>query len=281
MRVLLHVIVTTLLLLWASGAARPQEAPLPTIAEHQPPQALGLPIRLLEDPKEKLDEQRDAKAAAQREKDDLVAQQSVADSTKQLVYLTVAQVILGLVGTAALAITLYLNARATQAAVQAAQSERAWIIADGFDSGQFSGTVNNLPTKAGFIVEVKWRNAGRSPSINTQCYSIYALLKPEDSLPTFTPDWLENEQKQAAVGPSNGFSGSPMALNDMEAVQFRSGERRLIIYSKVIYGDIFQSREHRSSEVCAEVHLNGEKMINGSPQPNVAFMPVGPQNSVS
>ncbi|MFC3180499.1 hypothetical protein [Cypionkella sinensis] len=65
--------------------------------------------------------------AQQHDASDLVAQQSVADSTKIIVYYTKLQFVLALIGALALIISLELNRRATSAAIVSAKAARQAI----------------------------------------------------------------------------------------------------------------------------------------------------------
>jgi hypothetical protein len=250
-------------------------------SEHQAA-PFGIPVRILEEPKQSEDAERQQQEATEREIEDLVAQQNMADATDQLVLLTKLQFFLGMVGTGALVYTLYLNWRSTDAAVKTAQAERAWVISHEFDSVTINGFVDGTRTKNGFAVIAKWKNAGRSPSINTECYTEHRLINPGEEIPIFQIGQHEGEIRQASIGPGNVVSGPVRALNDVDAAAVRNGSKIMVVYSKMTYSDIFADTPIRHSEICVSVEFNGEIEVDGGKMiPRVSYMSVGSQNTIS
>ncbi|MCF7746896.1 hypothetical protein GLP43_04860 [Sulfitobacter sp. M39] len=256
--------------------------PKPNDTSAHQPVPFGIPVRIIEEPKQSEVFVRQQREATEREIKDLVAQQNMADATDQIVLLTKLQFVLGLLGTTALIYTLYLNWRSTEAAVKTAQAERAWLISHGFDSGPINGFVDDVRTKNGFAVIANWKNAGRSPSINTECYTEHKLINPGEKTPVFQPGPHEGEIKTASIGPGNVVSGPMRALNDADAETVRNGSRTMIVYSRMTYRDIFADTPIRHSEICVAVEINGEIVDDdGKKVPRVTFMPVGSQNTIS
>lgn len=96
-----------------------------------------LHIRIVAYPEEAERAERRAEDAAQRERDDLAAQQSMAESTEQIVVISLQKLILGAFGTSITAIgnfsllySLILNKRSTKAAIDAVEISRfnAWSV---------------------------------------------------------------------------------------------------------------------------------------------------------
>jgi hypothetical protein len=250
-------------------------------------QTFSVPVTIISEPEETDRSNHDREKANQRDVEDLAAQKSMADSTIQIVKLTEdmlwlskLQFALGFVGTGLLFYTLYLNWQSTDAAVKAAHSERAWVTSNGFEHGFIrNGFIDKVPVRDGFLVVPKWQNTGRSPSISTEVFTSNRVIMPGEPVPHFMLTRGPEEQSHMSVGPGHGIVGMPSPLNDEDAAAVRSGKKRMIIYSRADYRDIYGQQRH--TEVCAEVEFNGEQEINGEKIPRIAFKPVGPQNSAS
>jgi hypothetical protein len=207
----------------------------------------------------------------------------MAAATDKIVWWTRLQVALGFAGTLALIYTLHLNWRSTDAAIKAVQSERAWIVLAGFDSGPMqNGNVDGQFVKDGLYVIPRWINSGRSPSLDSEGYTRFELIGPGEDIPFFEAPRPDTIRRSAVVGPNREFNTPILGLNDPNTKDVKTGAKRMIIYSKVTYTDIYNRNQTRSSETCVEVEFNGtEQGPDGKVRPRIGFMPVGNQNSVT
>jgi len=93
---------------------------MPTAAqETQKRGEIVFPVKIVSEPAKSAEDIAAEKASQKHEADDLVAQQSVANSTVYIVWVSIAQLVLAIAGTGVLLYTIGLNRKATDAAVKA------------------------------------------------------------------------------------------------------------------------------------------------------------------
>lgn len=252
------------------------------------PFRFGLPVRILEEPEEAEDAKRQQQESAQREIDDLIAQQSMANSTEEIVLWTRLQFLLAFGGTCALIYSLHLNRTATNAAVKAADAarealgaERAWLTFRRFEAGTVEGSeIVGVKINKGFLLQLEWTNCGRSPSIRTNIFVTKKVIGRAETIPVFEASEVPADQGYGICGPSMTVWSPTIFLNDEETANFKSKAVRVIVYSKVTYRDTMSPEVVRSTELCAEILYEGEKAVGDSkPVPNIGFYIIGPQNS--
>lgn len=183
------------------------------------------PVRILENPPKTEADQRDEQEAEQREKEDLVAQQSVAESTEKILWLSGLQMILAVIGTGALIYSILLNRKATNAAVVGAGAAvsgadaardavevarkmgdaqtRAWL---GFNSYQIllnkgdNGLVHEIHFR------LLWKNYGITPALDTNITTDRADSDVFESEDPFARDAQYNACVPPGAEPAAGLA---------------------------------------------------------------------------
>lgn len=250
----------------------------------------GLPVRILEEPEQSEDAKRQEKEAAEREIEDLAAQKSMAESTEEIVFWTMLQFALAFLGTCALIYSLFLNRRATNAAVAAANAardaigvERAWLMWQNFVIGDVKDSeVDGLFVKDSTYFLAVWINSGRSPAVDVRCSIQFRVVETDADTPTFEPIYTDDgKDKLGIMGPAKMLTSAKRALSQFENMEFRARTKKLIIFSSVSYRDVYHPEEIRRTEVCYEVMPQGLVTENGKSVVDYSFSPVGPQNTAN
>ncbi len=212
----------------------------------------SLPVRILEQPKQSEADKRSQQEAAEREKQDLSAQQAMASGTKWLVWLSIAQIVLAFFGTIALIYSILLNRRATNAAVQAnsntiiaieqeqanAQRQlRAYILVrecriDSFFVG--------LVPKAVVTIE----NFGQTPAAKMVGVINIHITQTEDENNQTVADeeFFAVRESESPLAPSGKV---PMTIETKEVVsehnfqQVISGAKSVFVFGRIEYVDSF------------------------------------------
>lgn len=257
---------------------------------NQSAEPFSFPVRILEGPKQTESAKRQEEESAQREIDDLVAQEGMNESTKRIVALTLLQTVLAFFGTIALIYSLHLNRKATHAATTAAlaaekaiHSDRAWMTVSSFNAGFAAGNINGAPIEKGIVMWIEWINTGRSPALRPNVFFNRRFVGQNESTPVFDAGSLsgESDASGATIGPGQTGSSGQLALNDDEAARFMARETRLFVYSTVTYFDIFNNSQAHFTEVCGEVEYQGMQIVGDDMIPRVGILPRGPQNSAT
>ncbi|MEQ1769406.1 MAG: hypothetical protein ABL879_06155 [Devosia sp.] len=266
-------------------------------AQSENPKSLPFPVVVLE-----TDDQ--AQHAADREAnsdkheaDDLKAQQDAATaagraaaSAERQEISTWTQVGFGFVGTLLLVYSLYVNTRATGAAVEAAKAarealaaDRAWVVIKGFTCGVVKdGLWNCTPVKDSFGFNYIYENTGHSPAIGlTQQFEIY-LIPWDQKLMPHVPPVDFGPIAGAVVGPGMPINSQMYPLTDEEAEGFRTRKLKVVLYGRVRYFDVFTKNIAHVTEVCGDVEYQGQRTDpDGTVHLNTIWSPRGPQNTVS
>jgi hypothetical protein len=182
-------------------------------------------------------------------------------------------------GAAAVAATE--SAQAAKAQSEAlVTSNRAWvsyttIIPDSFSDATVDGITDK---KNGVMFIINWINAGRTPAIKCNLFSMYKAIENGTAIPYFTSP-AGDSQRQAPLIPGIKVSSRPCYFFDTDIEAFSKGERRFFIYGRINYEDIFLENTPRHTEVCMEVEFGGYRSDNNEMIFN--FTAIGPQNSAS
>lgn len=239
---------------------------------------ISLPVRIVEDPKKDDTPSEFEKEGRDLDRQDLEAQKSVAASTKTIVYLTIVQSVLSIFGAAGLLVTLYYTRASTKAALQTAQSNRAWVLFSGIEHGiiEDHGLSTGERVNRGFYFVVTWKNMGQSPAVRVRMMIDKYVVHPNAPIPKFSAE--PNEQSGALdIGPDIQIASSRIGISDETTAQLLSGGRVVILYCCVWYQDIY--RVDRFSECCFKVSISGTNTMNGNTTPNFIYTPEGKQNS--
>ncbi len=170
-----------------AGQTRTQSETAP---EQPPPPPLT--VQQLRPPPPACDER--CQAAEEREKDDLIAQRSMASSAEDLVGLTLGQILLGIAGVGLLFYTLHLTRQANRAAIRAAKAAEDAVEATTDTAKQqlrayiSSGRIlwrtyeTGEPKQVtGYGVAIEWKNNGATPARRGRAAANLTITK--DSLP--------------------------------------------------------------------------------------------------
>jgi hypothetical protein len=192
-------------------------------------------------------------AAEQREKDGLVTQQSMADSTLNLVRLTYWQVGIGVLGLIALFYTLHLSRGATRAAIQAAEAAKESVtITSDTAKQQLRAYLNLSAAKISMEddgrvhVKLTFKNGGQTPAYRvtiktTLKATSFPFAGPFDVPPPRIPG---RPISRATTGAGSDCI-SEMSFPNLFDIPFRNnvnaGTVAFFAYGKVEYVDIFDS----------------------------------------
>jgi hypothetical protein len=240
---------------------------------------LGIPIRIVEEPEKAQDAQRQQKESSQREVEDLLAQQSMAKATEEIVVWTRLQFLLAFFGTGALIYSLHLNRKATNAAVAASEAardaigvERAWVTHLFPHYGNVADSRVIIPTpegqvekyiKSGLIFRIAWQNSGRSPALGVIYYGVHRIIGVDDAIPAFEAHFNELGNAGAVLPTGLPTAHYSAVLDDHEAAKFRAQQVGVVLYAKAAYFDVFSGKSRdmtkvRYSEICwRAVHHGG------------------------
>ncbi len=207
---------------------------------------------------------------------DLVAQKQMAHWTAYIAGLTG-------VGLALLAGTLLEAFRATDAAQQVIKGDRAWLCYFDTEDQSFSGNFFGNDVQNSRTFAVKWKNVGRSPAINVR---VFRSLKeiPFDTV-EFEPASIEivDVQSGAVIGPEifAVTEWHPITTETMNRLLTR--QSKLVMYSRIIYNDIFEKTEERFSEATIVIDYYGTAtdIKTGQSSPVFAKMTTGPKQKAT
>ena len=211
-------------------------------SEQQKPVPPNVNVRILEEPEQSESDKRRQKETEQREKEDLAAQQAMADGTKWLVWVSIAQVALAFLGTIAILCSLALSRKAIETAIEAnAISQkigglqvRAYMTIEGFEVvAAPSGTPQ---------YSVRIKNTGQSPSYSVSVQAVASIdANPPASCNESTYDILGKSQTSVwGAGTSLpvkvGFDKSFTTETQSSLI---NREKAVVISGMITFRDIF------------------------------------------
>jgi hypothetical protein len=221
---------------------------------------------------------------------ELCSQIRAADAAEKQVELSFLQVWVGGISTAALLVTIILTVRATNAASRAAMaaeqsansykfSERAWI-------SHFATEVYKVRVQGNFVgfgLKIWWKNAGRTPAPNSNCFVKHEFVAKESKeIPRFKVT-KATVSRSSPVGPDIGFSSNEVSITIAEVMEIATQKKSLLLYSRVDYTDIFHPRKARHSEICCEVLFENviPDLLNPDAPTRIRTTNIGPQNTAT
>lgn len=255
----------------------------------------SFPVRIVEDPIEAQSAKIRADESAERERRDLAAQESVAKSTEQIVVISWFQIALASIGTLALFASLCFNYSATKAAVVSAKAAmasvhagRAWlsldvISYDTVDGATITSASDDRRCNQGILFKFGVINIGQTPAIRAAFSYSCKFIDAAAAMPEFEtifPDDYSGE----AISVGKGLKGIKLLVDEQISDLIHS-RKRLIIYGKAVYFDIFSDKsditKQHVTEFCFEAHHRGGYALrpDGSRHPVIDFSGVGKQNS--
>jgi hypothetical protein len=193
-------------------------------------------------------------ASNRRDEDDLKAQQSMADSARELVDLTRWQIAVGLLGLLGLGWTIYYTRQTARAAVDAANAsvkaanvaekalthlERPYIFPI-IDDG--TSVANMAQGRWAYFVKFRLHNFGKTPAL---IKSVLAELRPFERLPdelrySISPDPVESANVLGTGEASPHINRSIRDLTSSEWDDVKKGRKFLCVYGAVIYEDVLE-----------------------------------------
>ena len=146
---------------------------------------LGFPVRIIEDDETAEARERSERQSEQREIDDLIAQQRMADATvamneatqsmKRAAWWSFGAVF---VGTLLLIWTLFLTRQANSAAIAAVATNRAWMSFDRIEPGTYKNSmVDGVKYSDVLRLAAVFINKGNSPALGVTFYARYHVLQ--------------------------------------------------------------------------------------------------------
>lgn len=263
-----------------SGSARQDQG------GDQRPEPFSVSVRILEEPEQSESAKREQQEANQREIDDLLAQQGMNEATNRIVALTLAQTILAFFGTIALLYSLFLNRKATLAAVSAAEiaqqaigAERAWLVLSGQQITQTKNDSVNFDEMVG--ISLRWKNLGRSPALNVQQIIISRIVDDDSTILADSPIDQQLPQGFAVIGPNLEVSSAILWLTGDSYEAVRTNKRFLFVYGQVDYTDTFHPNVKRTTRVFAHGFMDIRENDQGVMRPHLTLRPVGAHNTAT
>lgn len=288
-----------------SGAQAGTQQSQPEVTANQPPvppQTIQSAVESVARALETANNKEPSAEETQRAKDDLKAQQDMADWAKRMFFIGSIEALITASGVFLVYRTLVHTRRAadaahdavteakktTEAAKESAESfrfsERAWISLKTFGVGQVVNPVNDKPTVVGYAPGFIWVNAGNTPALNITNWTMSQVIGPDEEFKRF--EKTDKGIRAFTLGPTMEFQcGGPtmgLLLEDIDAVV--NHRKKLFVWSRCEYSDIFQPQITRHSELCIEVsilllpELVRNPEIKGIP---IGTAPTGDQNGAS
>ncbi|MFN3659417.1 MAG: hypothetical protein ACK4UO_19400 [Pseudolabrys sp.] len=171
--------------------------------------------------------------------------------------------------------------RAANAAIAAVHTERAWMMADGGTFGETENTeIDGVRHRKAFRIQARWQNSGRSPALRAGLSIAFRLLNPDEPIPTFSV--ADYPSRVTTIGPGRRVMTNSMGFGAADYELFLRKKKRLFVYSRIEYEDIYNPGIVRHTEVCLEVSRNGTFVDEmGVDRPYFEFISVGDQHTAS
>jgi hypothetical protein len=164
-----------------------------------------------------------------------------------------------IVGAILLTASLIFSARATRAAVEAANaardtlgSERAWVHFHDLDQEQHTDlTVRGSYFKNAMAFYIVWINTGRSPALEVEMLSDHKVIDRDMAsgriptsadIPRFTPNIPNNNPFKMVLGQNRPQRSAERIIGDEELTAFMQHKKILCVYGYVRYRDVFQPK---------------------------------------
>jgi hypothetical protein len=176
-------------------------------------------------------------------------------------------------------------AEAAKMQAQALQiGERAWVSYIRTDHIEFQNATfidTGETIKSGVVFTIIWTNAGRTPAIKCNLFSDSRVVEHGAAIPTFISPTEETQRRGTMVPGVTAFSvRRTISQTDIDALEKR--QRKVFIYGRADYEDIFANKLPRHTEVCLEIEVNGFlTRKDGKKVMNFEFLTIGPQNTAS
>jgi hypothetical protein len=245
-----------------------QAAPAPQqpTSEPAPPPIISITIEGSRD--EASGQQRD-QAAEERDKRDLRAQESIADSAESMAAIAWWLLGVGLLALVGLCVAVYFTRKSTKAAIVAtgAAVATAKTADDTFKSTKLAmeasdrayvhhngvSYVSHAETGTGRIfwrLRPSWTNTGNTPTRQMKVFVAYefidALLPDDYTFPTPSFDTVPG----TSIGPKGSIESDARDFWGEDLVAVKEGRKHLYIWGVAVYRDVFPDTPHHVTKFC-------------------------------
>jgi hypothetical protein len=169
-------------------------------------------------------------------------------------------------------------------ALLAAGAERAWMaLGDIRLEGTENGLLGNVPFERALIVQIVWRNCGRSPALCTLQFNQTRMIQYGDEMaPVFVERW-DGAEETLPVGPGATVNSQQIAVGGEDCASIVDRRTALVVYCAVRYNDVFNSTIERFSRVCVRIDYTGltRDPKTGQSRPSWGIRPFGQQSGAT
>lgn len=173
---------------------------------------------------------------------------------------------------------------ALASAVAYKATERAWVGYGGITTTHFKKGVvstNPLVTRDGVSFQMQWKNSGSTPALKCEAFGEGEVRSATDStIPKFEKVAVRIPRQITLIpGVQAPVHGPQVTFFDEDLEGLEKRERRLFVWGRVEYEDIFSAGNVRHAEVCFEIEYGGRHRSNN--EPHYIFSAIGDQTSAS
>lgn len=221
---------------------------------------------------------------------DLCVQRRVAGAAEDTYQLTRLQTLIGALGLAFVVVTLGFTAWtgkaasiAAQAAVDAVNSERAWMI---YRVNSVSGsdriTHEGKDYGRGYIIDHEIANMGRTPAINCFSFSVWKIEPLGSAIEKFQIPDRPPDVGRAIVGPGAHINAEKILLVEPQLSDLIAGRAQIKFYSLTEYHTLSNPGFKRRTVHCSKMIFTGfVDHPSGKNLPSFASMLVGEENAAT
>lgn len=182
--------------------------------------------------------------------------------------------------------TLEENRKATGAAVKAAEAaeatvrgDRPWIMFN--EHVTHTMFIGDGPR--GFLIELKFVNAGKRPAIDIRMVVAHKLIREDEPIPSFQPNLKALDYVGDTAGSGMHAGVLRFTILDKNADLFKAHKRRCIAHAFIQYRDVNSlPSQYQYTEVVKEIIYDGERKRNdGEIVPHTISRNIGGQGRLT
>lgn len=149
---------------------------------------------------------------------------------------------------------------AAMAAVDAVNSERAWMTFDGVTVETRSNyrDEDGLEYTEAIGLSVRWSNTGRNPALKAGAAGRNNFITPYDNVVDHPNVIVTDSERRSEVGPGQHISSPTLWIYGVMLDQFKEKTLFALMYSTVKYSTIGRETLDRHSDVITEFHFDGQ-----------------------
>jgi hypothetical protein len=145
--------------------------------------------------------------------------------------------------------------RSADAAMLSIGADRAWITFDEiFIDEATNGQIDGVPFERAIMVQVRWKNTGRTPAIKSNTFITHSIIGFDDNVAAFQS--IPPENGHGIIGIGTTVLTAMRVFPDEQRRSIFDRQTAIAIYSAAYYHDLFSGTE-RTSEVCWRIRFNG------------------------